>query len=243
MKETDQSRHATFSSSSAWKLMTNNKKGEAFGAPGLKYIKQVNLEIKLGRALTCEREARSTSWGDFCEIYVFNILDLSYRNVTDFRYFHPDVKAWSGKPDVIKAETVGDVKAPFNLEVFCDKIGALESGIHKYREEFPDDYYQHVSNAILLNANDLKVTHFEAIIYTPFRSELDDIRATAMKSEERFKWIAFANDDELPWVPDGGYYKNLNTYRFEIPQEDKIALHNRVVEAGKMLITPKLIPA
>lgn len=233
-------RHGTFSSSSIWKLMTKGKAAGSFGAPALKYIKQVNHELTIGRALTCEREARPTSWGEFCQRRVFNILDLSYRNVSELRYFHPSVKRWSGIPDVIRFQTVGDIKAPYNLEVFCDKIDALELGIEAYREEFPEDFYQHISNGILLNENGLMITHFEAIIYVPFRSELDELRAIAQRSEDRFKWICFADDDELPWIPDGGYYSNLNRYELEIPEADKISLHNRVVEAGKMLITPKL---
>jgi hypothetical protein len=228
-------RTGTFSSSNIWKLMTKGKSAGSFGAPALKYIKQVNLEQKLGRPLTCERDARPTSWGEFCEGRVFNLLDLSYRNVTDTRFFHPSIKAWSGKPDVLRAEIVGDIKSPFNLEVFCDKIAALEAGIEVYREEFPEDYYQHISNAILLNANGFKVTHFEAIIYVPYLSEIEEIR------QHSDSWMKFADDDELPWVPDGGYYKNLNTYCFEIPQDDKIALHNRVIEAGKMLVPGKTL--
>lgn len=232
------SRHGTFSSSSAFKLMTNNKKGEAFGQPGLKYIKQVGLELKLGRALTCERDARPTSWGDFCEHRVFNLLDLSYRNVSDTRFFHLDVKHWSGKPDTLRAETVGDIKSPYNLEVFCDKIAALEAGIDIYRAEYPEDFYQHISNAILLNANGMEVTHFEAIIYAPYYSELEEIRSEAALD---CPWIKYAADDELPWIPDGGTYKNINIFRFQIPESDKIALHNRVVEASKMLVASKVL--
>jgi hypothetical protein len=232
----DQSRHATFSSSSAWKLMTKDKSGKGFGAPALKYIKQVNLELKLGRELTCDREARPTSWGDFMERHVFQLLPLAYRNVSGVRYFHSDFPHWSGSPDLIKAETVGDCKAPFNLEVFCDKIDALQGGIEKYRDEFPEDYYQHISNAILLNSNGLDITHFEAIIYVPFKSELAQLRTLAQHSEERFKWIAFASDNELPWIPDNGHYKNLNVMRFEVPVSDKDFLTNRVKRASDMLI-------
>ena len=233
-------RAGTFSSSSAWKLMTNGKSKGSFGAPALKYIKQVNLEIQLGRSLTCERDARPTSWGDFCEHRVFNLLDLGYRNVSDTRFFHPFINNWSGKPDTLKAETVGDIKAPYNLEVFCDKVAALEEGIDAYREEFPEDFYQHVSNSILLNANGMDVTHFEAIIYAPYRSEIEEIQREA---GPEYQWIKFADISELPWIPDGGRYKNLNKFRFEIPEADKVALTDRVVMAGDMLIpmTKKLL--
>jgi hypothetical protein len=222
--------------------MTSGKAKGSFGSPALKYIKQVGHELMLGRELMCDRETRPTSWGDFAELVVFDLLPLSYRNVSGVRYFHPTLP-WSGSPDFIQVETVGDCKAPFNLEVFCDKIDALQTGIEKYREDFPEDYYQHISNAILLNENGLKITHLEAIVYVPFRSELEHIRSVAQHAEDRFKWICFASDDELPWIPDGGHYTNLNRFRFEIPNEDKIALHTRIVEAGKLLVSPKLITA
>lgn len=243
-------RAGTFSSSSAWKLMTKDKSGKGFGAPALKYIKQVNHEIKLGRAITTEQSSRPTTWGLAVQRYVFDMLHLSYVWMDGSRFFHPDVPRWSGSPDTLKETTVGDVKCPM-LENFCDKIAVLERALRtgdltEYKTEYPEDYWQHISNSILLQKNGYPCDHFEAIIFCPYKSELEAIREMIlqMDNNEAFKWIYYAHDNELPWLYDGGHYKNLNVFRFPIPAADKIALHERVVEAGKLLIeVPKMIAA
>jgi hypothetical protein len=49
-------------------------------------------------------------------------------------------------------------------------------------------------------------------------------------------WLSMAKDDELPYLQDDGYYKNINIIRFEVPEADKLLLTKRVLEAGKYLI-------
>lgn len=240
-------RTGTFSSSNAWRLMTNNKKGEPFGVPALKYIKQVNYEIKLGREIGTEHESRTTTWGLAVQRHVFNILHMSYVWMDGQRFFHPELKRWSGSPDTLKGTTVGDVKCP-TLEVFCDKVELLQKccdaeDLTAYKEAYPEDYWQHISNAILLQGNGKPCKYFEAIIYCPYRSELEVIREMIlmMDDNDAYKWICFAPDNQLPWIPDGGHYRNLNVFRFEIPAEEKITLHNRIKLGHEMINEPKLI--
>lgn len=246
----DNKRKGTYSSSKAWKLMTNNTKREPFGVPGLKYIKQVNYEINLGREINCDRDSRPTSWGTVVEKRVFQILPMSYVYISEMRLFHPDFSRWSGAPDLIKNTTVGDCKCPYSLEVFCDKLKILQKAcdtedLTEYKDEYPEDYWQHISNAILLEKNGFPCDHFEAIIYCPYKSELEAIREMilAMDNNESFKWIYYASDNELPWIPDGGNYKNLNKFRFFVPESDKQALVERMKLAHEMIIEPKLIAA
>jgi hypothetical protein len=52
----------------------------------------------------------------------------------------------------------------------------------------------------------------------------------------RHYWIAMAMDGELPFLKDGGFYKNLNIIRFEVPQVDIDLLTEKVKLAGTMLI-------
>lgn len=230
-------RNGTFSSSSAWRLMTNNTSGKPFGAQGLSYIRQVNNELKLGRAINPEREARPTSWGTLVERRAFDLLPTDYQHVTDVRLFHPSLP-WSGAPDLKKVNTVGDIKGPFSLDVFCNKLKALEK-LEVYKKEFQADYWQHISNAVLMEVNGLKVTHFEAVIYCPYQSELADIRSMA-EGDPRYYWIWSASDEELPFILDGGNFKNLNVFRFEIPQADKLAMIERVELAKEELTIPQL---
>ncbi|WP_196301468.1 hypothetical protein, partial [Streptococcus pneumoniae] len=74
----------------------------------------------------------------------------------------------------------------------------------------------------------------ELIVYVPFRSDLDEIRLSAADKKE-YRWIEYADDYELPWLVDGGYYQDVNIIHFEIPQSDKELLTNDVIDAGKLL--------
>jgi hypothetical protein len=240
-------RAGTFSSSNNWKLMTNDRTGKDFGAPGKTYIKQVYYEQQLGRAINPDRDSRPTTWGAFVEKRVFDILPISYKLVSKDRVRHPALP-WSGAPDLLKGSTVCDAKCPFNLAVFCDKIDILRRGDSElYKAEYPEDYWQHISNACLLIIDGYKVDSFEAIIYAPYQSELNAIRDLAMQYNEadqyRFKWIAFTNDEELPYLIDGGNYANLNIFQFEIPTQDKIAMHDRIVMATDKIKQQSLIAA
>ena len=234
-------RCGTFSSSNIWKLMTNDRSGKFFGAPGQKYIRQVNFERAMERPINPDRDSRPTTWGTFVETLVFDKLPLSYQLVSKKRLFHKAMpNVWSGAPDLIEieSETVSDCKCPFSLEVFGSKLKALKD-LETYKDEFEEDYWQHISNAELLESNGIPIKNFEAVVYVPYKSELDSIRqaAQAYTGEDayRFKWIQFAYDDELPWIPDGGNYKNLNIVRHPVSFLDKQALSARVVLASLSL--------
>jgi hypothetical protein len=242
-------RNGTFSSSNIHKLIKSGKgKNDVFSAPGLKYIKQVAYELLLGRELNVEREARPTSWGKFIEQYVYieKSLCLQYDLVSKERLFHKTIKEWSGMPDLKKPNTVGDIKCPFSLEMFVDKIKAL-SDIEIYKEEFPNDYWQHISNAILLSENDENVTHFEAVIYVPYKSEIPLIKEYANNysgDQNPISWIGYTEENGFPYVLDNGNFKDVNIFRFEIPEADKLFLTERVnlavIEMYKLIEEPEL---
>ena len=107
----------------------------------------------------------------------------------------------------------------------------MVSGSQKIGEQY---YWQLVSNAILTGCK-----YAELIVYVPYLSELQDIRDLAMNwtgdNEHHYKWIAFAMDDEMPYLIEGGHYKNLNRLRFEVPDADKAHLTERVLKAGVLL--------
>lgn len=216
----DDSRIATFSSSRGYHLMTSDNKGTGFGAPALKYIKQICHEIKLGRSITNEAEAKQTSWGTFLETRVFNLLDTSYQNTTkQGRLFHPEIKHYSGVPDFLSGfDTVCDCKCSFNMEKFCDKMAALED-YGTFKEEFPADFWQLVSNLVLLRANGLEINFIEAINYVPYLSELPDIRMAA-EGDKSMRWLEYTMDNGLPWIPSCSYYKNINIHRFRVMERD-----------------------
>ncbi len=235
-------RHGTFSSSSIHILTQLNKAKTDFSEKAQKYIKQVGYELELGRPLNAERDSRPTSWGTFVETRAFNLLPIEYQLVSQTRLFHPEISTWSGAPDLIiefidfineieGIEVVSDVKCPFSLEVFLDKVKALNESVEAYKKEFPADYWQLVSNAVLTGAK-----YAEAIIYVPYLSELQAIRIMASQYDSpATNWIKYAEDCELPYLVDGGKHDNLNIFRFEVPTADKDFLTSKVIAASKLL--------
>lgn len=234
----DQTRTASFSSSSIWKLMTKDKSGKKIGAPGLKYIKQVGYEEKLGRAIQKDFESKETSWGTLVEKRAFKLLPTDYQYVANQgRLVHTQIKKWTGIPDFLKdTDTVADCKCPFSLEKFCDKMDALNSGYETFKNEFPEDFWQLVSGTALLRSNSIDIKFIEAINYMPYESEIEEIRSSA-EDDSTMKWLTWTSNDGLPWLRDGGYYKNLNVHRFEVKEDDVNALTERVMEAISLLIT------
>jgi hypothetical protein len=235
----DQSRAGTFSSSNIWKLLSKDRSGKGLGAPGLKYLKQVNYERELGRAISVEHEARTTSWGNLCEKHVFQILDTSYRYFAKKRFYHPSLP-WTGCPDAVKDDTTSDIKCP-TIEVFCDKIKVLNQGIQKYKEEYPEDYWQHISNSVLLNLNGYDIKFFEPIIYCPYKKDLEKIREVAsgvddLIEQRKYYWVISSDDSELPWLPNDSSYKDLNVFKFEIPKQDQDFLTSVIEGYSKLLI-------
>ncbi len=232
-------RIGSFSSSKIFNLLKKDKSGKGFGVPAMTYIEETKMAKRLGRSLTNETNARETTWGKCLEPFAFQKLGFDYELVSDVTIQHPDIPYWCGSPDLIKDDTVGDIKCPMTLKSYCIFVDALiecgfngDEAIQLIRVRHPDGekYYQQlISNAILVKAQ-----FAELIPYVPYQSDLDEIRLTASDNKV-FKWIEYADDYELPWLIEGGHYQDLNVIRFEVPQSDKDLLTNAVIEAGKLL--------
>jgi hypothetical protein len=240
-------RIGSFTSSEIVALTCLAKDKKSLGKPALTYIEETNYERKLGRSISDETNAKPLTWGNLVESHVFNLLGPDYIPTSGKTDVHPIFSFWAGSKDGIKRDegkTVFDIKSPITLKSFCQLVDPLYNGFdgmeamniirdtHKDGEKY---YWQIVSNSILCGAK-----YGELIPYMPYKSELEDIRLLAMNAsgEEiaKYSWIQFAREDELPFLIDGGYYKNLNKIRFEIPREDINFLTGKVIEAGKLLI-------
>lgn len=237
-------RIGNFTSSEIVALTTKGKDKKSFGAPALTYIAETNMERRLKRSLTKEESAKPLVWGKLLEFHVFDQLGLEYQLISNETVVHPDIPYWSGSPDGETEDSVSDIKCPVTLKSFCQLVDPLYNGLkgneamdavreaNKSGEQY---YWQLVSNSIIL-----KKKFAELIVFMPYFSELELIRKMAGEVEgekmSKHYWIAFGQDDELPYLIDGGYYKNLNIIRFEVPEADKKLLTECVLEAGKMLI-------
>ena len=235
------------SSEGAVAIMSEGRTKGSFGKPALTYIEECNFERRLGRSIETESNAKPLLWGKLVESRVFDLLGLEYQLVSQETVQHPTIDYWFGSPDANKFDegrTVVDIKCPITPKSFCQLVEGLErmksglGAIEYVRENHKDGekyYWQLVSNAILTQSK-----FAELIIYCPYKSELEAIRDMVQRLDgetlSKYYWLTNSSDDELPWIKDGGYYKNINVIRFEVPVEDKIALHQRMVEAGKLLI-------
>lgn len=243
----NKARIGNFTSSEIVALTKFAKDKISFGEKALTYIKQTNMERRLGRSLDVETNAKPLTWGKLLEVKAFNLLGIEYSLSSTETDVHPNIPYWSGSKDGIKADkgkTVIDIKCPMTLDSFCNLVDPLYNDMtgmdamnwikdnHKDGEKY---YWQIVSNAIINQCQ-----FGELIVYVPYRSELDEIRQMAqmVPAEHLSKhyWIAMANEDDLPFLIDGGFYKNINVIRFEIPLEDKLFLAGQVTKAGAMLI-------
>lgn len=236
-------RIGNFTSSEIGNLMKKDRSGKGFGAPALGYIEECNMERRLGRSISDEVNARPLLWGKLLEGRAFDMLGLEYTLTSKDTIIHPTIPYWAGSPDGGKDEpkTVTDIKCPITLKSFCQLVDNYrEGGMDAVRAEHKDGdkyYWQIVSNAILTGSD-----HGELIVYMPYRSELAEIRMMVQLLPGdvigKYYWVASAMDDELPYLLDGGFYKNVNILSFPIPEADKKALMDAVLRAGELLINP-----
>lgn len=224
-------RAGNFTSSCIYKLMGNPKTGD-WSAPALTYIEEKRMELRLGRQLQGETGGRETSWGKMVERRAFELLSLDYRLISQDRIIHPEIEHWTGAPDLETDTTAAEIKAPFTLKSFCQMVDC-DGDWEALKKVKPEYVWQLVSNAILTGKDSA-----ELIVYCPYESELPEIREMVSNydgDQNKVAWINWANDNELPYLLDGGYYKNLNIFSFEIPQKDKDALTERVQKAIHLL--------
>lgn len=238
------SRVGNFTSSEIVALTKVAKDGKSFGAPAMTYISECNMERRLGRSLTDEVNARPLIWGKMVEARVFELMGLEYSLVSSDTVVHPTIPFWAGSPDGVAEDTVADIKCPITLKSFCQLVDPLYQGLtgmaamnairdtHKDGDKY---YWQLVSNAILTSSN-----FAELVVYVPYKDELTEIREMAEGNSNAY-WIWSASDDELPHLIEGGYYKNINVIRFEVPQADKDLLNQKVMSAGRLLLNQEPI--
>ena len=194
------------------------------------YMKELRYQRKLGRGLNSDHSARPTTWGNLVERRVFDLLPLEYRLTSKETIIHPYIPYWAGSPDGFTDELVYDIKCPYTLKSFCE---LSELTAENFKEEYPEYYWQLVSNSILTNK-----TKAELIVYCPYQSELQDIRNLCEDYDESWKvfWIANSNDSELPYLPEKSEYKNLTKLSFDVSEEDQIALTNKIKELQSWFI-------
>lgn len=223
------------------------------GKAALTYIGEKRMENNLGRCLDNDVDSKPTIWGKFIEPIVFsNILSDEYKYCSSETCTHPEYDFWAGTPDGEKnGEVIAEMKAPFTLKSFCQLVQPLYDGLegteamnairngyvnkngieypaHKDGEKF---YWQMVSNCCIKRYNKA-----ELIVYCPYESELEVIQHLAFSGETPATYFIYSSDKTaLPYLKDGGYYKNINFISFTVPEDDKSFLTECMVKAGELL--------
>ena len=207
----NKNRIGNISSSNIHKLMGSKKPKET-------YLTELSYERRLGRSLSNETTSKPTSWGHLLEGIVFNQLGFEYSLVSDETIKHPDFDYWCGSPDGYTVDSVIDIKCPFTLKSFVELVDIKDIETLKY--ERPEYYWQLVSNSILLGKQ-----FAELIVYCPYEDDLGLIKHHAQNVDAqdlyKYYWLGSAMNEEIPFVLPDSEFKDLNIFKFEVPQEDK----------------------
>lgn len=226
------SRVGNFTSSQVYRLCTFGRAKDSIGTPFYTYVTEKIREHRTGRPITKETNAKSTNWGNFMEKWVFEQkMGLKYSLVSKKRYKHESL-LFSGMPDIITDDTVGDIKNPFTISSFCDTVDSFEN-IETFKKEKPEYYWQLIANSILTGLPKCLL-----LVHIPYKDELIKIREAAENYDGNQNHIAFLNwaeDNELPYIERGKYYQDINEFTFEPPQEDKDFLIERLTLATDLL--------
>ena len=209
--------------------MRDGRSKGSLGAPALEYIEEKKWERKLGRPLQKEVSTRPMLWGHFGERWVFDKkLPESYTILSDKTKPHPQYgDFWAGSTDLVTADAVGNIKCP-ELKAFCKIIGGGIDGLIEYK--YGEYFWQLISDACI---NEKQFA--ELIVYVPYFGDLSAMQDRASVSDDEYKWIAFADSNELPWLHKDMHYNDLNILRFDAtPYKDQLT--ERVLECSKLLL-------
>lgn len=225
------SRLGNFTSSEIWKLTTLATNKKDFGKPALTYIQEKRYELNLGRRLNSESNSKPTDWGNICEKLAYDTIeDFEYSLVSKIRFEHQTISNWNGCPDLVKSNYVGDIKCPYTLKSFCQLIDCF-SDINLLKKEYPEYYWQLVSNAILTNSSIC-----ELYVFVPYKEQLSTIKQIA-NANNVANWLNYASDESLPYLIKGqSNYVNLNKFMFEVDKLDIEFLEEKVSKAVKLLL-------
>ena len=187
------------------------------------------------------------------ELVVYSLLGLEYKIVSKDTLSHPvHGEIWAGTPD-LKIESaaerlVAEIKCYEKKKFaqytdFLNKpltdIYTLEDKLTEFAKDWPAEYWQIVSNAHILG-----MTEGEAIPFMPsldMAKEVQDMAADYEGPDQwKYRFIYESDPADLNFLPEGGHYKPLNFFRFEIPQADLDLCEERVTMAGALITNFKL---
>jgi hypothetical protein len=206
---------------------------------GLTYIQDKYLERLIGGPVQEEGYSKAMAWGKFVEAYLFSHkLGTEYKTSSQTTRLHPTLgEYWSGSCDfeltMGPAPAIAEAKCYWKRNFALYSLCLMEGDVQKLKEEFPAEYWQIVSNAII---HDVEIG--EAICFMPTEDDLEELRGLAEdpmfidthKLGEMWQYRFIYEEDvkRLPILSNKSKIPSLNRFIFHIPIEDKDYLTERV---------------
>ena len=216
---------------------------DGLSSKGHTYVEEVFLETLMGRSISTDVKTKPMKWGNLMEVVLFNLLGLGYKMTHKQTIKHHSKEfenIWSGTPDLIaEGIKIGEIKCYEPKKFALLSVCLLKRNVQFFKEQFPDEYWQCVSNAILCK---LKVA--EIIVYMPYRSELETIIEKIIETNflemnglnpQDYYFMSRDEIDSLPHLPDDSKMSNINSFEFDIPQADIDHLTNQMRTAKEEL--------
>jgi hypothetical protein len=233
-------RIGNFTSSNIFKLCASLKSGES-SAAYYTYIKEKMFERKLGRSVEMGVYSQNMAWGKFLEKRVNDNLPMDYQMLHKSTKVHPKFHYVAGSVDFLVPNVkIAELKC-FEPKNFASYVSVLMTGdTELIKKEHPKEYWQMVNNSQIH-----KTPKMEAIVYMPYESEMEEIRAFAEDPEYlsaigmmpwEVRFIVEKSNAQLAVLPNDSEFKNLNIFEFDVPIEDVIFLNKKIIEAGKLLL-------
>lgn len=236
-------------------LVSKGVSKDSVGVPFFTYVQECIMERFFKQRLDSDVDVLAMAWGRISEKVVHNNLPLHYIFHSDNTLEHPEIPEWVGTPDGSKnrgnkIQTVTDIKCPLTRKSFFHLIAPLyvfdgikakrrkkkmngNEAMRYIRDNHKDGdkyYWQLVSNACITGAK-----WAELIVFMPYYEELEAIRAYNANLDEPNYLVFGAKDEKLPFIYRQSGVKNLNIIRFEVPEEDKQILKERVKLAVELI--------
>ena len=205
------------------------------------YIEEKKYESQLGVSCNEDAGSRASNWGTMMQYYVAEKYLPKGFKWHDKTEVHPTIKLWSGTADIISDDAAGDVKCFYrkkfaqvaNCIVECEEIRKLshfdrpEIDYAPLKKNHPEIYWQITSNAAILNKSKGLL-----IIFLPYESELEDVKAFAYNSELpdewKYRFIYESHKSALPYQSDDSVFSNVIYFEWDIDSEDVKLIESKI---------------
>lgn len=237
----DNSKRAGFATSSQIHRVcagaTVGKPSKAF----FTYAEEVAGERFLGRTCSTEVKTNPMKWGSLMEIVLFNKLGIGWTMEHKNTIIHPCFSTiWSGTPDLVADKICAEAKCYEPKKFASMAMCMLKGDIELLKKDYPAEYWQVVSNAILT-----KKDRAMLICFMPKKAELLEMFTTVEETDflidndlnpKDYYFFQTDNIESFPYLPDDSKIDSIQSFEFDVPTEDVIFLLTRIEEFEKEVL-------